>query len=88
MVDYRKSYVTSGCYVNQAPDALGQDRGCWTRCVRKWKHGMGAGIHARLKGNPSFLALPSVLLSNVYSLDNKLDFLRLQLTTQCELRDC
>ncbi|KAK3542272.1 hypothetical protein QTP86_021989 [Hemibagrus guttatus] len=33
-------------------------------------------------------ALPSILLSNVCYLDNKLDYIRLQLTTQREYRDC
>ncbi|KAK3506172.1 hypothetical protein QTP70_014844 [Hemibagrus guttatus] len=38
--------------------------------------------------NPSRPALPSIILSNVCSLDNKLDYIQLQRTTQCEYRDC
>ncbi|KAK3544098.1 hypothetical protein QTP86_001556 [Hemibagrus guttatus] len=56
--------------------------------MRKWKRGMRAGVHARLKTKPSQPALPSILLSNVYSLDNKLDYIRLQWTTRHEYRDC
>ncbi|KAK3520331.1 hypothetical protein QTP70_023296 [Hemibagrus guttatus] len=52
------------------------------------KHGKWAGVHARLKTNPSRPALPSIILSNVCSLDNKLDYIRLQRTTRHEYRDC
>ncbi|KAK3522602.1 hypothetical protein QTP86_027163 [Hemibagrus guttatus] len=46
------------------------------------------GVHARLKANPIRPALPSILLSNVCSLDYKLDYIRLERTTWCEYRDC
>ncbi|MCI4381067.1 hypothetical protein PGIGA_G00247310 [Pangasianodon gigas] len=52
------------------------------------KRGKRAGVRARLKTNPSRPALPSILLSNVCSLDNKLDYIRLQQTTRREFRDC
>uniref|UniRef100_A0A1A8ATP4 Reverse transcriptase domain-containing protein n=1 Tax=Nothobranchius furzeri TaxID=105023 RepID=A0A1A8ATP4_NOTFU len=42
----------------------------------------------RLKTNPSRPALPSIILFNVCSLDNKLDYIRLQQATQREARDC
>ncbi|KAI5624698.1 ectodysplasin-A isoform X3, partial [Silurus asotus] len=40
------------------------------------------GANARLKANPSRPALPSLLLANVCSLDNKLDYIRLQQATR------
>ncbi|KAI5101429.1 gastrula zinc finger protein XlCGF28.1-like [Silurus meridionalis] len=45
-------------------------------------------LDARLNANPSRPALPSIFLSNVCSLDNKLDYIRLQQTTRREFRDC
>ncbi|KAK3561861.1 hypothetical protein QTP86_017474, partial [Hemibagrus guttatus] len=68
-----------------SPDASG-----WERSRRKrwkWKRGKRAGVRARLKTNPSWPALPSILLSNVCSLDNKLDYIRLQQTTWRDYRD-
>lgn len=44
-------------------------------------------MQASLKTNSSCLAKPAILLSNVSFLDNNLDFLRQQLTTQYELGD-
>ncbi|XP_049331041.1 probable RNA-directed DNA polymerase from transposon BS [Astyanax mexicanus] len=35
-----------------------------------------------------YIAIPSLFLANVCSLDNKLDYIRLQRTTQREVRDC
>lgn len=58
------------------------------QCARRRKRGKRAGIHARLKANCSRLALPSLLLSNVRSLDNKLDCLRLLLTSRKEIKHC
>ena len=60
----------------------------WKRCERKQKRGKRAGIHARLKANPSRPAVPSLLLSNVRSLDNKLDELHLLKETHREWKDC
>ncbi|KAK2919151.1 hypothetical protein Q8A73_003522 [Channa argus] len=71
-----------------SPDAGGQVRGRRKRCSRKRKRGKWAGVRARLNANPSRPALPSILLSNVCSLDNKLDYIRLQRTTRREFRDC
>ncbi|KAK2877087.1 hypothetical protein Q8A73_023740 [Channa argus] len=71
-----------------SPDAGGQVRGRRKRCSRKRKRGKRAGVRARLNANPSRPALPSILLSNVCSLDNKLDYIRLQRTTRREFRDC
>ena len=58
------------------------------RCERRCKRGKRAGVGARLRANSSRPALPSILLSNVRSLENKLDYIRLQRTTQQETRDC
>ena len=44
---------------------------------RKQKRGKRAGIKVRLKANPTRPAVPTILLSNVRSLENKLDELRL-----------
>ncbi|KAK1785652.1 hypothetical protein P4O66_019002 [Electrophorus voltai] len=52
------------------------------RCDRPRKRGARAGIRARLHANPHRAARPSVLLSNVHSLENKVDYLRLDLSTQ------
>ena len=58
------------------------------RCERRCKRGKRAGVRARLRANSSRPALPSILLSNVRSLENKLDYIRLQRTTQRGTRDC
>lgn len=55
---------------------------CRKRCARRSKRGKRAGISARLKANPYRPALLSILLSNVRSLENKMDYLKLDLTTQ------
>ncbi|KAI5104601.1 gastrula zinc finger protein XlCGF28.1-like [Silurus meridionalis] len=47
----------------------------------RWQRGS-----ARLKANPSRPALPSILLVNVCSLNNKLDYIRLQQATRHEYR--
>ncbi|KAK3506482.1 hypothetical protein QTP70_001798 [Hemibagrus guttatus] len=62
-----------------SPDAGGRESSRQNRCARKLKRGKRAGVHARLKTNPS--RPPSILISNVCSLDNKLDYIRLQRTT-------
>ncbi|KAK3536811.1 hypothetical protein QTP86_025588 [Hemibagrus guttatus] len=71
-----------------SPDAGGQERSRQKQCTRKRKRGKRAGVRARLKTNPSRPSLLSILLSNVCSLDNKLDYIRLQQTTWREYRDC
>lgn len=48
-------------------------------CTLLWKHGKLADVSARLNANSS---LQSILLSNVCSLDNKLEYIRIQRTTQ------
>lgn len=50
--------------------------------------GKRGGLHARLKARASRPPLPSLLLANVRSLENKLDELRARITTQREIREC
>lgn len=54
------------------------------RCDRTRKRGKRAGVRA----NPNNPAIPSVLLANVRSLDDKMDDLRLWRSMQREVRDC
>lgn len=61
--------------------------GCRKHCVMKRKRGKHGGVHARLRASPSRPALPSILPSTICSLDNKLDYIQLQETTQQEFRD-
>ncbi|XP_063344797.1 interferon-induced very large GTPase 1-like [Pelmatolapia mariae] len=77
-----------GLEASALPGAGGRRRGHRKRCARKRKRGKRAGVRARLKTNPSRPALPSIILSNVCSLDNELDYIRLQQATQREVRDC
>ncbi len=58
------------------------------RCERGRKHGKRGGIRARLRANPTRPALPTLMLSNVRSLENKLDLIQLSRSTQHEARDC
>ncbi|KAI3351762.1 hypothetical protein L3Q82_020592 [Scortum barcoo] len=58
------------------------------RCARKQKRGKQGGLLARLKANAGRPPVPSLFLSNVRSLDNKLDLLRLRLGVSREMRNC
>ncbi len=55
---------------------------------RKQKRGKRRGIWARLAANPHKPAIPTIILANVCSLDNKLDYIRLLRSTQRTVRDC
>ncbi len=55
---------------------------------RKQKRGKRRGIRARLAANPHKPAIPTIVLANVRSLDNKLDYIRLLHSTQRTVRDC
>ena len=70
------------------PTGKGQVRKRRKRCERRLKMGKRAGVHSRLRANASWPALPSILLSNMRSLENKLAYIRLQRTTQQDTRDC
>ncbi len=63
-------------------------RRCYKRRERKQKRGKRGGIRARLAANPHKPAIPSIVLANVRSLDNKLDYIRLLRSTQRTVRDC
>ncbi len=52
------------------------------RCERGRKRGKRGGIRARLRANPTRPALPTLMLSNVRSLENKLDLIQLSRSTQ------
>lgn len=60
------------------------------RVLRRPRHKQGkrGGLHARLKARASQPPLPSLLLANVQSLENKLDKLRARITSQREIREC
>ncbi len=55
---------------------------------RKKKHcGNSAGIHNRLRKRAHSPPLPSILLANVQSLENKMDDLRARISFQRDIRD-
>ncbi|KAL0159498.1 hypothetical protein M9458_043223, partial [Cirrhinus mrigala] len=58
------------------------------RCERGRKRAKRGGIRARLWANPTRPALSTLMLSNVRSLENKLDEIQLSRSTQHEARDC
>ncbi|KAI4904828.1 hypothetical protein NFI96_006812 [Prochilodus magdalenae] len=72
----------------QGPAALASGRRRSGRTERpRRKRGKRGGLHARLKARAMRLPLPSLLLANVCSLENKLDELRARITTQREIRE-
>ena len=58
------------------------------RCVRIRKRGKRAGLGTRLAANPTRPAIPSILLANVRSLDNKMDDIRLLRSANKTVRNC
>ncbi len=60
----------------------------YKRRERKQKRGKRGGIRARLVANPHKPAIPTIVLANVRSLDNKLDYIRILRSTQRTVRDC
>ncbi len=50
--------------------------------------GSRRGVSAELAANPHKPAIPTIVLANVHSLDNKLDYIRLLRSTQRTVRDC
>ena len=59
-------------------------------CVknRRWKRGRRSGILLRSRRRASELLMPSILLSNVQSLENKIDDLLLRLSNQRDIKNC
>ncbi|KAK1802485.1 hypothetical protein P4O66_022156, partial [Electrophorus voltai] len=58
------------------------------RGARKRPRGKRAGVRNRLRARAHRATLPSILLANVQSLDNKLDNLRARIKFQMDIRDC
>lgn len=58
------------------------------RCDRRRKCGSWTGLTGKLKANPYKTPLPSIFLSNVRSLVDKVDHLQLELTSNREMRNC
>ncbi|KAK1803662.1 hypothetical protein P4O66_021066, partial [Electrophorus voltai] len=58
------------------------------RGARKRPRGKRAGVRNRLRAQAHRAPLPSILLANVQSLDNKLDDLRARIKFQRDIRDC
>ncbi len=54
----------------------------------KKHHGKSAGIRNRLRKRAHSPPLPSILLTNVQSLENKMDDLRARISFQRDIRDC
>ncbi|KAM9805801.1 uncharacterized protein ACBT44_013447 isoform 2-T5 [Syngnathus typhle] len=71
------------------PPPVGKRR---KRCARRLKRGkrgdVRARLAARLAASPARPAVPSILLANVRSLDNKMDDIRLLQSTNRTVRDC
>ncbi len=78
----------AACEAAEFPTSTGRPRERRRRCDRKQKRGCRGGLVAKLKANPFKWPLPSILLANVRSLENKLDYLNLDLSTKPEIRDC
>ncbi len=55
---------------------------------RRWKRGKRAGVLVRLRRRAFRPPLPTILLANVQSLDNKLCELQARISYQRETRDC
>ncbi len=65
------------------------DKGRLNNTRRRRKHrGKRAGIRNRLRKRAHSPPLPSILLANVQSLDNKMDDLRARISFQRDIRDC
>lgn len=73
---------------SEFPTRTSRPRERWRRCDRKQKRDCRGGLAAKLKANPFRSPLPSVLLASVRSLENKLDYRKLDLSTKRETRDC
>ena len=67
------------------PAAEGRRR---KRCERTRKRGKRAGVWARLKASPFRPPLPTIFLSNARSTWNKIDEIRLEITTQRVFDNC
>ena len=64
------------------------ERSTRKRCARTRKRGKRGGVRARLRAQPTRPAIPSILLANVRSLDNKMDEIRLMGSANRKVSDC
>ncbi len=65
------------------------NKGHLNNCRRRKKHsGRHAGIRNRLRERAHSPPLPSILLANVQSFENKMDDLRARISFQRDIRDC
>ena len=55
---------------------------------RRRRRGRWSGLLVRLRSRASRAPLPSILLANVQSLDNKVDRIRARVAFQRDIRDC
>ena len=55
---------------------------------RRWRRSIQSGLLVRLRRRAHHPTLPNILLSNVQSLDNKVDELRARISFQRHIRDC
>lgn len=78
--------MSFGVQASYALQALIWRREHRKQCEGTEKWSTCEGIWARLKAKPSGPALLSILLSNVCSLEGKLDSIRLRQTTQTEMK--
>ena len=58
------------------------------RCARKQKRGKRGGIRTRLAASPTRPAIPSIIMANVRSLDNKMDHIRLLRSANRTVSNC
>ena len=58
------------------------------RCARRQKRGKRGGIRARLAASPTRPAIPSIIMANVRSLDNKMDHIRLLRSANRTVSNC
>ena len=61
---------------------------CCERRRRKTKRGSRAGLLVRLRKRENRPPLPSILLANVQSIENKLDQLRSRIAFQRDIKNC
>lgn len=65
-----------------------EERRCKRRNKRRRKRGCRAGVLAMLRRSPHKLPLPSIFLANTRCQANKMDELRLQVSTNNTVKDC
>lgn len=74
--------------VRSSPEILAEVSQRRRRCERRQKRGKRAGVWARLKANSSRPPLPTIFLSNVRLIRNKMDEIQLQLATRRTIYNC